>query len=360
MRKFIKNLILFSMIFTIVGCGTSKKSDVDPVGVYGCDTLNVYNWGEYISQDILSDFEREYNVRVNYSLYDSNEVLYTKLLGGSEYDVLVPSDYMIKRLSKESLLQEIDWSLITNASNLYDSILNTPTDPDNLYSVPYFWGSVGILYDKTIVDPAIVKEKGFEILKDEKFKGNVFMYDSQRDSFMIALKALGYSMNTTNEQEIEEAFQWLIDLDEKVEPSYVTDEVIDAMIYGEKALAVVYSGDAAYILSENENMDYYLPESGTNMWIDAMVIPANSKCPKLAHEFINYMIDDDVAFTNSEEIGYASPNKNVIDEMIADGGIYADNSAYFPRADFQKDEYFEFDEKVYELMSELWIQIKIK
>ncbi len=358
--KMIKLLVVTLLMATLVGCGSKTVSDVDPVEVYGCDTLNVYNWGEYIAQDILNDFESTYNVRVNYSLFDSNEVLYTKLMGGNQYDILIPSDYMVERLISEDLLQEIDWTKITNAENIYDRILNTPNDPNNLYSVPYFWGSIGILYDKTIVDPADVEAQGFEVMKNEKYKNQVFMYDSERDSFMIALKSLGYSMNSENVDEINEAYEWLIDLDEKVNPSYVTDEVIDGMIIGEKALAVVYSGDAAYILSENENMAYYLPESGTNMWVDGMVIPANAACPSLAHEFMNYLLDDEVAYTNSSEIGYASPNKNVLDEMIAEGGEYAENEAYFPRSDYEKDEVFRHNEEMKRILSDLWIKVKTR
>ncbi len=360
MKKSLKVLVALLVLVLATGCGSKSTSDVDPMEQFGCNTLNVYNWGEYIAPEILSDFEGAYNVRINYSLFDSNEVMYTKLLGGNQYDILIPSDYMVERLIAEGLLQEIDWDKITNSSNIYERILDTPNDPGNIYSVPYFWGSIGILYDKTIVDPADVESQGFEVMKNETYKNQVFMYDSERDSFMIALKALGYSMNTENADEIQEAYEWLIDLDDKVNPSYVTDEVIDGMIIGEKALAVVYSGDAAYILSENENMAYYLPESGTNTWVDGMVIPANAACPNLAHEFMNYILDDEVAYTNSSEIGYASPNKKVLDEMIAEGGEYADNEAYFPRSDYAKDEVFRHNEEMKKILSDLWIKVKTR
>lgn len=360
MKKITKGLLAGLLLLAVSGCGSKSVSDVDPIAAYGCDVLSVYNWGEYIEPEILTDFESEYNVRVNYSLFDSNEVMYTKLMGGNQYDILIPSDYMVERLIGEGLIQEIDWSLIPNSVNLYEDILDTATDPGNVYSVPYFWGSVGILYDTTIVDASVVEAEGFEVMKNVAYKDQVFMYDSERDSFMIALKALGYSANTTNLEEIQEAYEWLVDLDEKVNPSYVTDEVIDGMVVGEKALAVVYSGDAAYVLSENEDMAFYLPESGTNLWVDGIVIPENAACPALAHEFINYLLDDDVAYMNSSSIGYTSANKNVLAEMTEDGGEYADNEAYLPRTGYEKDEYFKYDAEIKKVLSELWIKVKMR
>ncbi len=358
MKKIGVFLVASLLVVTLTACGSKSTSDVDPIAEYGCNTINVYNWGEYMAPEVLSDFEKEYNVRVNYSLFDSNEVMYTKLLGGSQYDILIPSDYMVERLIKEDLIQEIDWNRITNKGNLYEGVLSTVTDPEDKYMVPYFWGSIGILYNKTKVDVQDVESQGFEVLRNEKYKDRVFMYDSERDSFMIALKALGYSMNTEDEGEIQEAYEWLIELDQKVNPAYVTDEVIDGMIIGEKDLAVVYSGDAAYILSENEEMAYFLPTSGTNQWIDGMVIPSNATCPDLAHEFINYMLEDSVAYINSSEIGYASPNKNVLEEMTEEDGEYAENEAYLPRTGYAKDEVFRHNEEMKKILSDLWIKVK--
>lgn len=357
MKKILVTLLCSILALSLTGCG-SKKSDVDPIAQYGCDVLNVYNWGEYVGENVISDFENAYNVKVNYSLFDSNEVMYTKLLGGSQYDVLVPSDYMIERLIDEKLLQPIDWSKITNKGNLYDGVMATAYDPDNTYSVPYFWGSVGIVYNKNNVDPQDVEKEGFNVLKNSKYANRVYMYDSERDSFMIALKALGYSMNTENLDEINEAYEWLLELDRNVNPAYVTDEVIDSMVNGEKDLAVVYSGDAAYILSENDEMDYYMPESGTNVWVDAMVIPANAKCPALAHEFINFILTDDASYDNSATVGYASSNKNVLDEMIAAGDEFEGNVAYLPRTDNPNDEYFHHNEAMKKILSDLWIKVK--
>lgn len=357
MKKILKGLLASLMLVQLVSCG-SKTTDFDPIKEFGSDTLNIYNWGEYIGEDVISDFEAKYNVKVNYSLFDSNEVMYTKLLGGSEYDILVPSDYMIERLIDEDLLQPIDWSLISNKDNLFKDLLNLEYDPENKYSVPYFWGSVGIVYNKNNVALETLEAEGFATLKDPQFKDRVFMYDSERDSFMIALKNLGYSMNTENTAEIDEAYQWLLELDQSVNPAYVTDEVIDAMAEGQKDLAVVYSGDAAYILSINEDMGYYLPQEGTNLWTDAMVIPKNAKSPKLAHAFIEFVLQDDQAMANSSYVGYASNNQDVLDAMVAEDGEYYGNEAYLPRTDYAKDEVFRNNEQMKKILADLWIKVK--
>ena len=184
------------------------------------------------------------------------------------------------------------------------------------------------------------------------------MYDSERDSFMVALKALGYSMNTDNEEEINEAYEWLRELNDTMEPIYVTDEVIDSMMNGDKDIAVVYSGDATVILDENEDMEYFMPSEGTNLWSDAMVIPANAENPELAHEFINYVLTYDASYGNSETVGYASSNQEVLDEMSGEGGLYADNEAYLPRMGYDKDEIFRDNEVLKQKLSDLWIKVK--
>lgn len=353
--KRITSLLLTLLL--LAGCGqTSNQSEA--LETYGCDVLNVYNWGEYIGENVISNFEQKYGVRVNYSLFASNEEMYTKLLGGSQYDVLIPSDYMIEKLLDEDMLQPLDKSMITNIDNLYEGVLNKSYDPDNTYSIPYFWGNVGIVYDKTLVDSADVESQGWEVLRNEKYKGMIYMYDSERDSFMVALKALGYSMNTENEDELNEAYEWLSELHNTMNPAYVTDEAIDGLIYGEKAMGVMYSGDAAYILSENENMAYFVPEQGTNVWNDAMVIPSNAGCPKLANEFINFVLEYEQSFDNSSYVGYASSNAEVLEEMSSEGGDYYGNNAYFPDLSNPLNEEFHNNESVRKIISELWVKVK--
>ena len=358
MKKWLKIALCGILALSVTGCGLGGNSDIDPEEVYGCSTLNVYNWGEYVGENTIRNFERQYNVKVNYSMYASNEEMYTKLLGGSQYDVLIPSDYMIERLIMEDMLQPLDKAMIPNMENLAEGVKGLSYDPENKYTAPYFWGSVGIIYDKTKVDQKDVESQGFDVLRNPKYKGRVFAYDSERDSFMMALKALGYSMNTEDDGEIQEAYEWLLDMVKQVDPAFVTDEVIDGMVVGEKDIAVVYSGDAAYMLSENEDLAYWLPMEGTNLWSDAMVIPANAKCPKLANEFINYILSDDASYDNSSTAGYASSNKNVLEEMTADGGEYDGNSAYLPRSGYEKDEIFEYNDVLKKKLADLWIKVK--
>lgn len=339
------------------GCGSSNDSSA-AVEKYGSATLKLYNWGEYMGDDLISNFEDTFGVRVILEYFDSNEMMYTKLQAGDAYDVLVPSDYMIERLIAEDMLQELDLSLIPNTAELADGVKNLPYDPNNTYSVPYFWGSVGIVYNHNNVDPAEVERLGYSILQDETYKGRIYVYDSERDSFMMALKALGYSMNTQNEDEIMEAYDWLLQMNDTMDPAYVTDEVIDGMSNGNKDIAVVYSGDAATILSENEDMSFFLPLEGTNLWSDGMVIPANAENPLLAHEFINYVLTYDASYDNSETVGYTSSNQAVMDDMSAADGIFGDNEAYLPRMGYAQDEVFQDNPVLKQKLAELWIKVK--
>lgn len=347
MKKLVSVLLAVLMVSLLCGCSGEKK-----------ETLNVYNWGVYIGEDVIKNFEKEYNCKVTYSLFSSNEEMYTKLMGGSHYDVIVPSDYMVERLIQENMLQPIDKSIVTNLDLLADGVKNCACDPDNTYFVPYLWGSVGIVYDTTHIDPEKVEDLGYSIFLEPELKGHAFMYDSERDSFMIAFKALGYSMNTDNSDEIEEAYQWLLKVDETIEPDYVTDECIDAMANGEKWIAVVYSGDAAYILDENEDMAFCAPKEGTNIWVDGMVIPANADNPELANKFIKYILDYDASMDNALTVGYASPNKDVLKELSSEGGDYYGNEAYYPRSNYALDENFRHNEVLKKKLSELWIKVK--
>lgn len=348
--------VLLTVMLLLTGCGGNPSADA--IEKYGSDILKVYNVGEYIGEDVISNFEKEFGVKVIYEVFDSNEMMYTKLQAGDSYDILVPSDYMIERLIKENALQELDLELIPNISNLAEQVRNMPYDPENTYSVPYFWGSVGIVYNKNNVDQADLEAEGWNILKDTKYAGKIYMYDSERDAFMVAFKALGYSMNTQNEEEIQAAYQWLMEQRQTMEPIYVIDEVIDGMMNGNKDMAVVYSGDAATILSENEDMGFFMPTEGTNMWSDCMVIPANAENPKLAHEFINYILSYDASLDNSETVGYASSNQEVLDELSGEGGLFEGNEAYLPRDGYDKDEVFNDNQVLKERLTELWIKVK--
>ncbi|MDH6366907.1 MULTISPECIES: extracellular solute-binding protein [unclassified Breznakia] len=344
-------------IFGLQKLRSNTGGDFDPIETYGCDTLNVFNAGEYIGEDTIAKFEKKYNVHVNYSLFASNEEMYTKLLSGESYDVLVPSDYMIEQLMQEDRLQKINLDHIKNYDALSPMVTGLDYDPKNEYSIPYFWGSVGIMYNKNKVSQEDLETEGFGILQNPKYKGRIFVYDSERDSFMMALKHLGYSMNTSNLDEINEAYEWLRDIRAN-DPVFVTDEVIDGMINGEKDIAVVYSGDATYIQMENPNMAYYEPLEGTNIWSDAMVIPKNSACPLLAEAYIDFNLDETIAYENSEYIGYTSSVQSVIDDLIA--GEFKDLPSYLPRSGYDKDEIFKYNPKIRKVISELWVKVKAK
>ena len=326
---------------------------------YEGQTLHVYNWGEYTGENLLNDFEAKTGAKVVMEKFDSNEQMYIKVANGETYDVLVPSDYMIQRLIGEDYLQKLDKTKLDCMDKLCEDVIGLPYDPNNDYSIPYFWGTVGIVYDKNQVDIEDLEREGFEIFRDPKYRGNIYLYDSERDSFMMALKALGYSMNTSSEKELQEAYEWLVSCVQTMKPEIVTDEIIDNMAQGRKALGLIYSGDAAYVMAENEDMGYYLPESGTNLWSDAMVIPANAKNPELAHEFINFVSDYEGAYDNSSFVGYTSANQEVMDTLYGEGGEYEGIDAYMPRSGYPKDEVFEYNEDTRKTIANLWSKVKI-
>lgn len=346
MNKVFKMFLVAMVSFTLVGCGSGDSDK---------ETLKVFNWGEYIDEDVLDAFEEEYDCKVIYETFDSNESMYVKLQGGNQYDVMIPSEYMIEKLIAEDLIQEIDMSLMTNMEGLNPDILNQKFDPENKYWVPYFCGNVGIVYDTTVVDEADLAD-GWNLLANEKYAGDIYMYNSVRDSFVPALKSLGYSMNSTDEAEIAEGAKWLMDQRDTMDPVYVGDEVIDRMISGEKAMAVLYSGDAATVLSENDNMAFFIPEDqGTNYWFDGMVLSKDCKNTELATAFMNYMISDEVSLLNTSEVGYYSTNLYAAD--VASKEDFEGNSAYalYIR---ENDECFAYQtQDVIELYSSHWEKI---
>lgn len=338
------------VIMLAVFCGT-KFTTINSKPV-----LRVYNAGEYMDSSLVESFEKDYKCKVVYETFDSNETMYTKLQSGAEYDVLVPSDYMIEKLIDEDYLQPVDWKHITNKDKIIPELLNNEFDPENKYAVPYYWGTVGILYDKNVVDEKDL-EAGWDILKNKKYSGQIYMYDSERDSFMVALKALGYSINTRDKNELKEAYEWLIDQNNIMNPVYVGDDVMDNMISGNKAMAVVYSGDGAYVIAENENMGFYVPYQGSNVWTDGMVITKNCKNTKLANQFINYFLNHDVATINTKYIGYDSAVTSVYEQFRDD--IYYGNPGCAPDTSNPKNEVFKNrpqDIKAYS--SSLWTKVK--
>ena len=349
-----KLLSIVMVLLLLCGCsgGSGKQGE-------GSKDLYIFLPGEYISDDVINSFEEETGIKIYVTTFDSNESMYTKLLGGTVYDIIIPSDYMIERLISEGMIQKLDKSKLHNMDLIYDQVLGMDFDPNNDYSVPYFWGNVGICYDTTLVDAADVESEGWNVLRNTKYKGMIYMYDSIRDSFMMAEKALGYSMNTDSEEEINKAYEWLIDIAVNMDPAYVTDEAIDGLANGEKAMGMMYSGDGAYIMAENSDMAFWAPTEGTNYFVDAMVIHKDAKNVENAYKFINYITGDyDAAFENATFVGYTSVNAEVLRDITMEDGDFEGNDAYIPREMGENDEVFHSNEDVLKIISELWVKVK--
>lgn len=297
MKRF-KILICFAIsIIILSGCG--KESETSGEKLY------VYNWGEYIDETILKDFEEETGIKVIYETFTQNEDMYMRIKeGGSNYDVVVPSDYMIERMISEDMLLPMEMSKIPNFKNIGKEYQNMEYDPEQKYSVPYFWGTVGILYNKNMVKET---PNSWKALWDKKYKDNIIMMDSTRDSIGIALIKDGYSMNSRNMKELTQAKKDLIE-QKKIVMAYLVDEIKSQMVNEEAALAPSYSGDAIVAMNENENLDYIIPEEGSNIWFDAMVIPKDAKNVENAYKFINYILRPEVGAKIAEYVEYSTPN----------------------------------------------------
>lgn len=301
MKKLIA-LVLCAVLSASLLTGCGAENDTPNGEVY------VYNWGEYIDEETIDLFEKETGIKVIYDEFDTNEAMYPKLeAGASQYDVVCPSDYMIEKMIEHDMLAELNWDNLPNAkenigAQYYEQ--SKAFDPENKYSVPYCWGTVGILYNKTMVDEPVTS---WSILWDEKYSDNILMQSSVRDLFMVALKLNGRSMNSVDETELQAAKQLLIEQKPLVQ-AYVIDQVRDKMIGNEAALGVIYSGEAIYTQRENPDLEYVIPSEGTNVWIDSWVIPKNAPNKENAEKFINFMCRDDIALMNFEYITYSTPN----------------------------------------------------
>ena len=276
--------------------------------------VNVYNWGEYIDESVLDDFEAETGIHVNYSTFASNEMLYSSIKsGGSSYDVIIPSDYMIARMIREDLLMELDYSQIPNMANLDAQYLHREFDPEQRYSVPYMWGTTGIIYNTTMVDKA--PESWMDLFTTD-LRGQVLIFDNPRDCIGLALKALGYSFNTTNEEEIREATELLIGQKQAgIVQAYVMDQIFDKMINNEAAIGTYYAGDYLSMVEENPDLAFCMPEEGANLFIDAMCVPQSCENYENALAFINFMCRDDIVLRNCEAVGYSTPSATALAQM---------------------------------------------
>ena len=323
------------------------------------EKLIVYNWGEYMDPDVITLFEEETGIDVIYEEFETNEIMYPKISSGAiAYDLVCPSDYMIQRMRENDLLAEINFDNIPNIKNIGKDYLERSRefDPKNKYSVPYCWGTVGILYNKTMVDEPI---DSWSVLWDEKYKDNILMQDSVRDAFGVTLKYLGYSLNSTDLDELNEAKDLLIRQKPLVQ-AYVIDQVRDKMIGNEAAIGVIYSGEAIYTQQENPNLEYVIPKEGSNLWIDSWVIPKNAEHKENAEKFINFLCRPDIALMNFEYITYSTPN-TAARELIEDESIRNSKIAFPDLSTVPNLETFQYlGTKNDEVYNELWNKVKSK
>lgn len=305
-RFLLRKVVPAAMVIIITIGGIFYSTKADRLG--GDNQVIVYNWGEYLDPDAIEMFEEETGIDVVYEEYETNEIMYPKIQSGAiAYDVVCPSDYMIERMIENDLLAEINFDNVPNIKNIGDVYMEQSRqfDPDNKYSVPYLWGTVGILYNKTMVDEPI---DSWSVLWDEKYKDSILMQDSVRDAFGVALKYLGYSLNSTDLDELTAAQKLLIEQKPLVQ-AYVVDQVRDKMIGNEAAIGVIYSGEAIYTQLENPNLEYVIPKEGSNIWIDSLVIPKNAKHKENAEAFINFVCRPEIAKMNFDFITYSIPNE---------------------------------------------------
>ncbi|MGM0125142.1 spermidine/putrescine ABC transporter spermidine/putrescine-binding protein [Enterococcus sp. AZ194] len=296
-------------------------------GMAGADIVTIYNWGDYIDPDLIKKFEKEYGYKVNYETFDSNEAMFTKIQqGGTAYDITIPSEYMIQKMMKEKLLLPIDHSKLTNLKNIDERFLNLDFDPNNQYSIPYFWGTLGIIYNDKFVDAKDIQH--WDDLWHPELKDNVMLIDGAREVMGLSLNSLGYSLNSKKITELDQASEKLTGLTTNVK-AIVADEIKMYMINEESAAAVTFSGEAAEMLEENEHLHYVIPSEGSNLWFDNIVIPKTAKNITGAYDFINFMSEPENAAQNAEYIGYSTPNKVAKDllpkEISEDKQFYPDD-----------------------------------
>ena len=350
----IQRVVPVAICIVFIGGGFYYAKEND---VMNGEKLVVYNWGEYIDPEVLTMFEEETGIDIVYEEFETNEILYPKISSGAiAYDVICPSDYMIQRMIENDLLFEINFDNIPNLKNIGKQYLEQSRqfDPENKYSVPYCWGTVGILYNKMMVDEPV---DSWSILWDPKYKDNILMQDSVRDAFGVTLKYLGYSLNSTDLDELTEAKNLLIEQKPLVQ-AYVIDQVRDKMIGNEAALGVIYSGEAIYTQKENPNLEYVIPKEGSNIWIDSWVIPKNAEHKENAEKFINFLCRPDIALMNFEYITYSTPNE-AARELIEDESIRNSEIAFPDLSKYDNLETFQYlGTEADQVYGDLWNKVK--
>ena len=350
----IQRVVPVAICIVFIGGGFYYAKEND---VMNGEKLVVYNWGEYIDPEVLTMFEEKTGIDIVYEEFETNEILYPKISSGAiAYDVICPSDYMIQRMIENDLLSEINFDNIPNLKNIGKQYLEQSRqfDPENKYSVPYCWGTVGILYNKMMVDEPV---DSWSILWDPKYKDNILMQDSVRDAFGVTLKYLGYSLNSTDLDELTEAKNLLIEQKPLVQ-AYVIDQVRDKMIGNEAALGVIYSGEAIYTQKENPNLEYVIPKEGSNIWIDSWVIPKNAEHKENAEKFINFLCRPDIALMNFEYITYSTPNE-AARELIEDESIRNSEIAFPDLSKYDNLETFQYlGTEADQVYGDLWNKVK--
>lgn len=347
-------LVPLLLIFSLSGCAFLKNSEEN--------CINVYSWGEFIANgsegniNVNNEFTRRTGIKVNYKTFQNNEELFAKLVGGgADYDVIIPSDYMISRLIENNMLEPLNFENIPNYNLIDDKFKNLNFDPQNKYSVPYMWGLIGIFYNKKAIDTP-ENEISWDILWNEKYKNKILMFDNARDSFAISLLRLGYSLNTTNADEWRSAADELIKQKPLVQ-AYVMDQIFDKMANGEAVLAPYYAGDVATLIKNNPDIGFVIPKTGTNKFVDSMCIPKNSKHKESAEKYINFMCETDIALANLKQTGYSTPQKETYKQL--DDEI-KQNKIFYPDSDIMEksDVFVSLPENINKLMDELWIEVK--
>lgn len=349
--------VLLAVLMTVpllAACGESSSSK------YPNGEINVLNWGEYIadgtdgSEDILTQFEEEFGIKINYKVCPDNETLYTYLKQGDSYDVIIPSDYMLSRLIEEDMLEKLNFDNIPNFSDVSDTFVDPPYDPTNEYSVPYMWGTVGIIYNTTMVQEDVTS---WSILFDEDYADQILMINNPRDAIGVALKYLGYSYNTTDKAQITEAVDLLVQQKPLVQ-TYVMDEIFDKLESGEAAIGVYYAGDYLTMLENNEDLAFCVPEEGSNYFVDAMCIPKGAANKENAEKFINFMCSTEVGLANCDAIGYSTPLNSVLEALDAE--VREDPVAY-PSDDVLSrcEQFLNLPQDILEFYDSEWLRLKV-
>jgi spermidine/putrescine transport system substrate-binding protein len=346
LKRLVSLVLVFALTAAVLLSGCAKKQEQKVV--------NVYNWGENIDESIFKIFEKQTGIKVNYTTYESNEQLYAVLkMGGTNYDVIIPSDYMISRLIEEGMLEKLDFNNIPNFDNIDERYKNLEYDPANEYSVPYTWGVVGLIYNTSMIDDEITS---WGALFDPKYSGQILQFDNSRDAMATALFHLGYSVNTTDEAELNEAYELLVQ-QKTILQGYVMDQIYDKLEGGEAAIGPYYAGDALLMMENNPDLAFVVPEEGTNLFVDAMCIPKGAVNKENAELFINFMCDTDIALKNMAVTCYATPVRTAYEALDEET---RSNEIMFPKDDVLNrcQIYKNLPQETLNLYDQLWVKLK--